>query len=165
MIKAKQINQDCSNQSPLNIEHIEQVFKTLTDAVESIDDMAQEFAQLIRYTQSPLSSEEDVLARAQVMDELMDMAKGDDDITMVFANAIADRIEEYETEKLQIPKAEPKEVLAFMMNERGVKQKDLHDIAPQSVISEILNGKRTMTVDHINGFAKFFNIPVTMFFD
>jgi HTH-type transcriptional regulator/antitoxin HigA len=45
----------------------------------------------------------------------------------------------------------------------SVKQKDLFEIAPPNVISELLNEKRAMTVDQIKGFSKFFG--VTMFID
>lgn len=45
------------------------------------------------------------------------------------------------------------------MPERSIKPKDLSEIAPQNVISEILNEKRKMTVEQIKDFAKFFGVP------
>jgi hypothetical protein len=41
------------------------------------------------------------------------------------------------------------------MQERGIKPKDLSEIAPQKVTDEILNEKRKMTVEQIKGFAKY----------
>lgn len=49
------------------------------------------------------------------------------------------------------------------MDERGVKQKDLSDIVNQSAVSEILGGKRKMTVAQIKRFAAFFSVPAEVF--
>jgi len=128
-----------------------------------ISQYVQDFSTLIEYTNTPIQSEKEVLERAQIMDELADMAAGHNDIVMVFVNAIADRIEEYEEQHLEIPKPTPSEVLAELMRIKGVKQKDLGEIAPQSVISELLNNKREMNIEHIKRLSEFFNVPVTMF--
>jgi HTH-type transcriptional regulator/antitoxin HigA len=76
---------------------------------------------------------------------------------------ITDRVYEYEQKNLNIPNVKPSEALAFFMQERDIKQKDLSEIAPQNVISEILNEKRKMTVEQIKGFANFFGVPETTF--
>lgn len=52
---------------------------------------------LIKYTSTPIESEVEVLERAEVMDRMMDMAKHEDDIVLIFVNAIADRIEAFES--------------------------------------------------------------------
>src|SRR6266850_1484077 len=55
---------------------------------------------------------------------------------------VGDLIEAYESAHVEIPDAEPPAVLRLLMEQHGLKQQDLPDIAPQSVISEILAGKR-----------------------
>jgi HTH-type transcriptional regulator/antitoxin HigA len=70
---------------------------------------------------------------------------------------------EYEAETVLIPQSSQSEALAFLISDRGVKQKDLSDIATQSAVSEILNNKRKMTVVQIKGFAEFFKVPVEFF--
>lgn len=144
----------------LSLENLEAMFGLFENI---ISEYVQYFSTLIEYANTPIQSEQEVLERAQVMDELADMATGHHDIVMVFVNAIADRIEEYEETHLEIPKPTPSEVLAELMKIKGVKQKDLGEIAPQSVISELLNNKREMNLEHIKGFSGFFNVPVTMF--
>ena len=69
-------------------------------------DFAQDFDELIRYTQSPIETEEEVLERAKVMDELMDMPTSEEDIVMLFAYAISDGIEAFENEQLPKDEAE-----------------------------------------------------------
>ncbi len=83
---------------------------------------------MLHYALSPVESEGEVLERANIMDELMDMAQSEDDIVMLFANAISDRIEAFENVQLELPKMKPGEVLASLMQIHGIKQKDLSDI-------------------------------------
>jgi HTH-type transcriptional regulator/antitoxin HigA len=144
----------------IDIYQINDFFKQIS--VES-ENFAPFLAKLTRYTQYPIENENEVLERAKVMDELMDMAKSENDIVMFFANAISDRIEEFENEQLDLPKMKPNEVLARLMQLHKVQEKDLSELAPANVISELLNEKCTMTVDQIKGFSKFFSVPVTMF--
>ena len=66
-----------------------------------LENFAPILVKLTRYTQYPIETEDEILERAHVMDELMDMAKSEDDIVMFFANAISDRIEEFEKKNAQ----------------------------------------------------------------
>ena len=121
--------------------------------------------KLTHYTQYPIETEDEVLERAKVMDALMDMAKSEDDIVMFFANAISDRIEEFENEQLDLPRMKPGHILANLMKIHNVKQKDMFEIASPTMISDLLNENSAMTVDQIKGFSTFFGVPVTLFFD
>jgi HTH-type transcriptional regulator/antitoxin HigA len=76
---------------------------------------------------------------------------------------VADRVHEYETETVLIPYSSQSQALAFLIADRGVKQKDLSEIASQSAISEMLNNKRKMTVSQIKGFSDYFKVPVEFF--
>jgi HTH-type transcriptional regulator/antitoxin HigA len=69
-----------------------------------LENFAPILVKLTRYTQYPIETEDQVLERAKVMDELM--AKSEDDIVMFFANAISDRIEEFENEQLDLPRTQ-----------------------------------------------------------
>jgi HTH-type transcriptional regulator / antitoxin HigA len=141
-------------------------FAGLAKAASALSATAMELAgtadELFHYTSVPIKSEEEVLERAEVMDYLMDMARQDNDIMLVFANAIADRIEEFEQDMV-IPAVSVAERLRMLMAAKAVKQKDLTHIAPQSVISEILNGKRLINLNHAKGFAQFFKLPLEYF--
>jgi HTH-type transcriptional regulator/antitoxin HigA len=150
------------NLHPIETTVLNELFKQMSQALENF---APILVKLTRYTQYPIETEDEVLERAKVMDELMDMAKTEDDIVMFFANAISDRIEEFENEQLDLPKMKLSDVLANLMMMHCVKQKDLFEVAPPNVISELLNEKRAMTVEQIKGFSKFFGVPVTMFID
>ena len=47
----------------------------------------------------------------------------------------------------------------------ALKQSDLKHIAPQSVISDILNGKRAINLAQAKGFSEYFNLPFETFID
>jgi hypothetical protein len=53
--------------------------------------------------------------------------------------------------------------LEFLMEQQGLKQEDLADCAPQSCISEILNGKRTISKEIAKCLAKRFKVSVDLF--
>jgi len=144
----------------MEVAHLKELFKQMSLV---LDDFAQDVVVLLHYTQSPIKTEDEVLERAKVMDELMDMATSEDNIVMIFANAISDRIEEFENEQLDLPKMKPNEVLANLMHLHQIEPKDLLDIAPSNVIFELLHEQRPMTIDQAKALSQFFHVPSTIF--
>ncbi|MEK8020537.1 MAG: hypothetical protein VSS75_027035 [Candidatus Parabeggiatoa sp.] len=59
----------------------------------------------------------------------------------------------------------PGDVLTNLMQIHQVEPKELSHIAPQLVITELLNEKQTMTLEQLKGFSQFFKVPVTLFLD
>lgn len=58
------------------------------------------------------------------------------------------------------------ELLKGLLELHDLKQKDLLPIfKSESIASAVLNGKRKLTVDHINGLATFFHVPHELFFE
>ncbi len=76
---------------------------------------------------------------------------------------LADQVKVYEDERFSMPKAEPHDVLRFLMDQQGLRQEDLGDCAPQSRISEILAGKRSISKEISKRFAKQFNVHADIF--
>jgi len=76
---------------------------------------------------------------------------------------LADQMQAYEDENVPIPDAEPREVLRFLMDQHGLKQEDLTDCAPQSRISDILNGRRAVSKEIAKKFARRFNVSADLF--
>jgi HTH-type transcriptional regulator/antitoxin HigA len=127
-----------------------------------IAEFSQDFSKLMHYIQAPISSEEEALERAEVMDELMDMATGEQDIVMLFANAISDRIEEFESQQ-EMPELTPAQTLDFLMETHQTQPEDLATVAPKDVIYKVIHEQYTMTKEQIEGFARFFDVPNQMF--
>lgn len=73
------------------------------------------------------------------------------------------QIAEYEKQHHAMPDALPQEVLALLMQEHQLKQSDLPDIGSQGVVSEILNGKRSLNTRQIQALAQRFGVSPSVF--
>jgi HTH-type transcriptional regulator/antitoxin HigA len=128
---------------------------------EAIKNYFSDFNDLMKLTQTPIQSEDEILERAEQMDEMLDLSTSDHDMYFIFGNMIADRIEEYEKKSLEIPKVEGYEMLSMLMKNKNIKSTDLSHITPH--IPEILNGKRNLSKDNAKQLAIFFKVPATVF--
>ncbi len=120
------------------------------------------FKQAIGVTS--VHTEEDYARATATIEMLLDEI-GDDE-THPLADVLdylADRVKAYEDERFSIPKAEPPDVLRFLMEQHGLNQEDLHDCAPQSRISEILAGKRSISKETAKRLARRFNVHGDIF--
>jgi HTH-type transcriptional regulator/antitoxin HigA len=74
-------------------------------------------------------------------------------------------IERYEEEHFAIPQASPVEVLRFLLEQHGLKQRDLAaDLGGESVVSEVLSGRRKLNATHIESLSKRFHVSPAVFF-
>lgn len=77
---------------------------------------------------------------------------------------ISDLIEAYEDIHYPMPEASPTQILRSLMEERGVKQRELLPVFGSSgIASEVVNGKRSISKAHAKKLAKFFKVSVEMF--
>jgi HTH-type transcriptional regulator/antitoxin HigA len=74
-------------------------------------------------------------------------------------------VHEYEAGHHAIPASSPRDVLRFLMDQHGLTQSDLPEIGSQSVVSEILAGRRTFNIRQISALAKRFNVGVEAFIE
>lgn len=77
--------------------------------------------------------------------------------------ALGEMIHAYEKRQSPMPDAEPRKVLRYLMDERGLRQSDLCDIALQGTISEILSGRRGISKALAKKFAARFQVSATVF--
>jgi len=74
-------------------------------------------------------------------------------------------VEEYESRHYPVPAAGPLDVIRHLMNEHKLRQKDLTDVfGTESIVSDVLNGKRELTKDHIRKLSERFNVSPALFF-
>ena len=104
----------------------------------------------------------DVLVKA--LDELLDLI-GEDESSplMSLVDIISDWIEAYDQQHRPMPVASGVDVLRYMMREHGLSQSDLPGVGAQSVVSEILSGKRQLNVRQIRWLAERFGVSVETF--
>ena len=99
-----------------------------------------------------------------LMDSLLDEAGDNEDHPLSsLLDLVSDLVSKYDQEHYPIESAEPKEVLRFLMDSRGLKQEDLSAIVPQSNLSAILSGKRKISATLAGKLGKFFGISPAVF--
>jgi len=82
-----------------------------------------------------------------------------------FAELLTVLIEAYEEEHYPIRTASPVEVLVELMEVNGLKQKDLAPLlGSESVVSQVLRGKRELNKHHIERLSKRFRVSPAVFF-
>jgi len=70
-------------------------------------------------------------------------------------------IEEYENQHMPMSDASPQEVIQFMMDMKGLKQKDLVPIlGTKGYVSKILNGAAGIPLESIDDLSQLLGIPV-----
>ncbi|CAI8745827.1 HTH-type transcriptional regulator / antitoxin HigA [Pseudomonas sp. IT-P74] len=109
-------------------------------------------------------NEDDYDMLVQALDELLEMTGVDESHPLMsLVDIIGDWIEEWDHKHHLMPEATGAEVLGYMMREHGLTQSDLPGVGPQSVVSEILSGKRQLNLRQIRWLAERFNVPVDVF--
>ncbi|NWD76416.1 transcriptional regulator [Pseudomonas gingeri] len=104
-------------------------------------------------------SEADYDTLVGMLDELLELI-GEDESSplMSLVDILSDHIEAYDQEHWPMPVASGADVLRAMMHEHGLSQSDLPGVGPQSVVSEILSGKRQLNLRQIRWLAERFGV-------
>jgi HTH-type transcriptional regulator/antitoxin HigA len=112
----------------------------------------------------PIRNDEEYDRTLALMNNLLDIV-GDDEnhaLSGLF-DLVSELVEDYDADHFAIEASEPKEVLRYLIETRGLKQGDLADVVPQSNLSAILAGKRKISATLAGKLAKFFNISPAVF--
>ena len=73
-------------------------------------------------------------------------------------------IKDYEEEHHRLPDPSPHEMLAYLMEKRGLKQADLVPIfRSRGYVSDVVNGKRAISKAHAKQLADFFQVSADIF--
>jgi HTH-type transcriptional regulator / antitoxin HigA len=82
-----------------------------------------------------------------------------------YAKVLVTLIEAYEEQHHAIPEASPLEVLRALIEANGLRQKDLApSLGTESIVSEILSGKRELNKGQIEKLSKRFHVSPAVFF-
>ncbi|MGQ4649558.1 helix-turn-helix domain-containing protein [Lyngbya aestuarii] len=113
----------------------------------------------------PINSEEEFLATQKVIDSLIDCGTLTPD-EKDYLNVLGSLVYEYEQKRESIPDIQGVELLKALLDEFGLRQKDLVPIfKTESIVSAVLNGQRQLTVSHIRKLAEFFHTSPAAFFE
>ena len=113
------------------------------------------------YPMKPIKNDKDYQKALSSMEAVFDINKGP---LAEYAEALAILIEHYEENRYPVKDSDGIKNLKFLMDQNNLKQKDLVGIiGGKSAVSEILNGKRPLHLDHIRKLAKKFNVKPASF--
>jgi HTH-type transcriptional regulator/antitoxin HigA len=74
-------------------------------------------------------------------------------------------VEEYESKYYPVPNAGPLDIIRHLMEQHQLRQKDLVDVfGTESIVSDVLNGKRELQKEHIARLSARFNVSPAVFF-
>lgn len=111
----------------------------------------------------PIRNDEDYRKMVGLANELADHIEGEEGPLADLFGVVTDLIEVWESHHPDLPKAEPKDVLRYLLDSHDLKQKDLADIASPTVISDILSGRRAISKTVAKALAERFGTDVSAF--
>ena len=114
----------------------------------------------------PIRDAEHYSRMVELADALVDSGQAGtgaalEDLFVVITELIAD----YDRRHFLLPTLPPRELLRFLMEQHGLTQSDLPEVGNQSVISQMLSGKRQLTARHIALLSSRFGVPADAFID
>jgi len=112
------------------------------------------------------SNKKEFNALVTQLDELLDIVGDNEQHPLIsLVDTISNLVASYETQHVQPSMGKGIDALKFLMEAHQLSQSDLPDIASQGVLSEILQGKRSLNLRQIKGLAKRFSVDVATFID
>ncbi|GJH18874.1 helix-turn-helix domain-containing protein [Caballeronia novacaledonica] len=111
----------------------------------------------------PIRNDDDYRKMVALANELADHLEGEEGPLADLFGVVTDLIEVWESHQPDLPKAEPKDVLRYLLDTHDLKQKDLADIASPTVISDILAGRRAISKSVAKALAERFGTDVSAF--
>lgn len=89
----------------------------------------------------------------------------DSKILLELINTMSTAALKYQTNVLPEIQSNGLDALRYLVKLHGVRQTELPEIGSQGVVSEVLNGKRALTLRHVRGLAKKFKVSPSTFID
>lgn len=101
-----------------------------------------------------------------IVEPLLDKGSSRTREETALADVLVALISRYEQARYNPQRAKPFEILQFLMEEHGLRQRDLLDIFPtRSRISEVLSGKRAVTREQAILLGKRLGVDASVFIE
>lgn len=123
------------------------------------------FQQSLPVKIGTITSEREFKRVVKFLNGLVDVVGDDEDHELAgLLDVVGQFVEEYENAHHVIPDASPHEVLRFLVDQHGLKQSDLAaEIGGQSVVSDILNGRRSINARQAKALGTRFGVSAAVF--
>ena len=126
--------------------------------------MSDKYLQLLQqFPPRTINNDEELDKTVAVIDDLLDrpsLSSEESD----YLNVLGTLVFDYEQKTEPIPDIYGVELLKVLIAQRGLRQKDLVPIfKTESIVSDVITGKRQLTVRHIQELARFFKLSPAVF--
>lgn len=123
------------------------------------------FQRVLPVRLSAIHSQADYVRAVEFMNQLLDVVGDDEEHELAdLLELLGQLIEDYESQHYALPNAEPAQVLRFLMEQHDLKQADLaSELGTQSVVSEILSGRRQINARQAKALAQRFGLSAAVF--
>ena len=112
----------------------------------------------------PIRGEAEYDRTVALMNRLLDVVGDDEDHALSgLLDLVGELVEDYDASHHAIEASEPREVLRYLIELRGLRQGDLADIVAQSNLSAILAGKRRISARLAGKLARYFKVSPAVF--
>ncbi|WP_420996261.1 helix-turn-helix domain-containing protein [Cupriavidus sp. 30B13] len=111
----------------------------------------------------PIRNEDDYQKMVALADDLADQPREEGSPLNDLFDLVTELIGIWETQHVDVPTAEPREVLRYLLETHDLKQKDLTDIASPTLISDILAGRRAISKSVAKALAERFSTDISVF--
>jgi HTH-type transcriptional regulator / antitoxin HigA len=127
--------------------------------------MWRAFQQSLPVKIGTITSEREFKRVVKFLNGLVDVVGDDEDHELAgLLDVVGQFVEEYENAHHVIPDASPHEVLRFLVDQHGLTQSDLAvEIGGQSVVSDILNGRRSINARQAKALGTRFGVSAAVF--
>jgi len=112
----------------------------------------------------PIRGEPEYDRTVALMNRLLDVVGDDEDHALSgLLDLVGELVEDYDASHYAIEPSEPREVLRYLIELRGLRQGDLAEVVAQSNLSAILAGKRRISARLAGKLARYFKVSPAVF--
>lgn len=135
------------------------------DDLEALTPAWREFQSLTPVKLQAVENERHYRAMVNFMNKLVDeIGDRESHHLMGLLDIVTFFVRDYEERNIEIPDAEPRAVLRFLMEQHGLRQSDLAELfGSQSNVSEVLNGKREINARQARALGSRFGVSPATF--
>ena len=113
---------------------------------------------------SPIRDEGHYTRMTKTLESLLDEVGADESHPIMgLIDIVAGLIDDYESGLHPLPQTNGVDALKFLMDQHKLKQADLYVIGSQSVVSEILSGKRELNLRQVRALSERFGVSADTF--
>ena len=132
---------------------------------EKMNALAVAYAELLSETRPEViraeKQNQEYIARLEELTSKQNVTAAEDKLIQLLTVLV----EKFEDSHYPVPNAGPLDIIRHLMEVHQLRQKDLVDVfGTESVVSDVLNGKRELTKEHIRRLSERFGVSPAVFF-